>query len=469
MNAKTIQTKILAAWRAKMVPELGADYFDRYLERNDKVIRKLISDWWAEVSQAMKPRAAAKIAAKTQAASRGQVASWLPLPKANSTNILSVVVNAKDLRRVFQLLHKSHTKTGKTQTKAWDLATFYTSEDSLLIHVRTKTGALVISLPAIVRESGSVHVEVAALQKVKFVDVDEVRLNVDAAQIHIHQGSADHPVWVVNEDPQMERMGSVEREAAVDPGNLTRAFEAVFYAVSADEARVNLNGVYLERHEDQGTTLVATDGHRLVMHHDDLVPWVGGNHPVVLGRADVTPLSGLLRGSHSSQLGYTNRGDTQSLVVAGATKGFLWMLVIPELKVVFPPYRQVIPKNFTHICHLIAKSLREALLAITTKDRNPIARAIHEGGRMTFERQDLDGAGLRSSLETECSPNDPIEFGFRPNYMLDAVSYGPIKDSGNVSFGYEADPKLKASLNPLKLSATGPDWSTTAIVMPMRL
>lgn len=47
-------------------------------------------------------------------------------------------------------------------------------------------------------------------------------------------------------------------------------FRIVHTAVSTEETRYYLNGVYIEPHADGGALLVATDGHRLLAAHDPL-------------------------------------------------------------------------------------------------------------------------------------------------------------------------------------------------------
>ena len=46
---------------------------------------------------------------------------------------------------------------------------------------------------------------------------------------------------------------------------LTEMIEYTIFAVSADETRVNLNGIHVEQAEGNRLRLVATDGHRLAM------------------------------------------------------------------------------------------------------------------------------------------------------------------------------------------------------------
>lgn len=48
-----------------------------------------------------------------------------------------------------------------------------------------------------------------------------------------------------------------------------RLFSAVFLCVSKEETRYYLNGVYVHPHPEKGIMLVATDGHRLLVAHDE--------------------------------------------------------------------------------------------------------------------------------------------------------------------------------------------------------
>src|SRR6185295_2581560 len=62
-----------------------------------------------------------------------------------------------------------------------------------------------------------------------------------------------------------EPSGSADAAVRVSGEALGEMIEYTIFAVSADETRVNLNGIHVERGDGNRLRLVATDGHRLAM------------------------------------------------------------------------------------------------------------------------------------------------------------------------------------------------------------
>src|SRR6266550_144016 len=83
---------------------------------------------------------------------------------------------------------------------------------------------------------------------------NRVKLTSGAAEFNIvGQPAEDYPPF-----PRAEKVGFV----AVDPTALLEMIEKTQFAISADETRHNLNGVFFESAEGS-VRMVATDGHRL--------------------------------------------------------------------------------------------------------------------------------------------------------------------------------------------------------------
>src|ERR1041384_721449 len=127
--------------------------------------------------------------------------------------------------------------------------------------------------PAEVRKAGSValkHKElydiVRALPERMLVLKREannrVKLTCGAAEFNIvGQPAEDYPPF-----PRAEKVGLVKIDRTV----LSEMIEKTAFAISADETRHNLNGVYFEVGEGNLMRMVATDGHRLSMVQREL-------------------------------------------------------------------------------------------------------------------------------------------------------------------------------------------------------
>lgn len=98
-------------------------------------------------------------------------------------------------------------------------------------------------------------------------------------------------------------------------------------------------------------------------------------------------------------------------------------------------------------------------------------------GELQVERTSYQEAAS-GRMPLRCAPGESLIFGANIIYFLEAVSNGPIAESV-VSIYYmdatenlQGRPKgrpLTGTLDPLRLVATGPGWTTVAIIMPIRL
>lgn len=420
-------------------------------------------------------------AAKTSKAREVQARPLVVIVDADtSTGDLSVNVDGGSLRRALGLVRRLHVHSGFVPYNA---VTFTARDSSLRLHVRAELGELQVTIPGEVAQPGVVRTSVEQLRRLAVVaNGTAARVRVQGDLLEVSQGGvASRAALEDIAEPPMSGQGKIVAQVDVDPAVLERALDAVVYDMSQDPARVSITGLLYERHA-AGSTFVATDGHRLVAHEDQ-VPWVGpqGSEHMVLEGHEVRHLQGLLRGALKAAIAFTPHYGRQVITVAGVAKDLAWTLVIPEkvqdaegTRVVFPPYRQVIPSTFTSICRVPASTFREALEPLVKTEGvnekrgkvQPHAHVTYKDGHLELVRSDLAGEGIKTTLPLRCTPPDEaFVVGMRPGYLLEAVSHGPMAKS-DVIFEFAAS---KDSINPVKLRAAGEGWSTTAVIMPFRM
>lgn len=138
---------------------------------------------------------------------------------------------------------------------------------------------------------------------------------------------------------------------------LNEMIDYTVFAVSADETRVNLNGIHVERSDDGRLRMIATDGHRLAMI-TRAVDHVTLPAAVTIPRKAVMELRKVIEsGEEPIELRVTGG-------VAHARRGRVQMsmrLVEGE----FPDYHQVIPKKSERIATLDAAALLSALRRVS--------------------------------------------------------------------------------------------------------
>ncbi len=256
--------------------------------------------------------------------------------------------------------------------------------------------------------------------------------------------------------PRFEKVPFADVEAAA----LLDMIERTFFAVSTDETRYNLNGVFFEPSAD-ALRLVATDGHRLSLVERKMGATFGLKKGVILPKKGLQELRKLL--SEAAESGEekpeTKLGFVENSAIVRRPGVVLSMRLIEGL---FPDYRQVIPKQGEKVVKLgrdrLAETLRRVSLLSTDK-----AHAVKlELGKGTLKvlSQNPDLGEAKEEVPVEYA-GDALKIGFNARYLLDVLQVLKSKD---VSL------ELADDLSPGVIrGAEEADAGFTSVVMPMRI
>ena len=315
--------------------------------------------------------------------------------------------------------------------------------------------------PAEVRKGGSValkHKElydiIRALPEKTVVLKREannrVRLTSGAAEFNIvGQAAEDYPPF-----PRSEKVNYV----AVDPTSLLEMIEKTQFAISADETRHNLNGVYFETTEGI-VRMVATDGHRLSLVQRPIDGAFNLKRGVIVPRKGLLELRRLLAEEATGvcELGFT---DTSGVFRRGDVT-----MVMRLIDGTFPDYMQVIPKEADRTVTVDRPRLLDTLkrMSLLSSDRstNAVRFELQEGTlRVTSQNPDLGDA--REEIPVTYK-GTPLNIGFNARYLMDVLQ---VVDTAqmNVELCDELSPGV---LKPFGDPGAGARY--TAVIMPMRI
>lgn len=223
------------------------------------------------------------------------------------------------------------------------------------------------------------------------------------------------------------------------------------FSVSTDEARVNLNGVLFESNGDIGT-MVSTDGHRLTKLS---LPLTGPK----LERGIIIPRKGMLEIKRVLDRVQGEVGlavDGQHLYLQADEL----VLSVKLNNVVFPPYEQVIPREYkrrvTALRDEMIDVLRRAEVMAPEKTATVRLELEKDSLKLTADNPDLGVA--HQEIEIEYS-GDPLVAGFNARYLIEVLEAMDTKQV-HLDFQGELDPCV---LRPVE----GPDY--LGVVMPMRI
>lgn len=226
------------------------------------------------------------------------------------------------------------------------------------------------------------------------------------------------------------------------------------FAISNDETRYILNGVFFEPREGGKVRMVATDGHRLAFIERELEGDFKLRSGVIIPRKGLFELKRILDEAPDAecQLGFAE--NSALFRKTGLT------MVMRLIDGQFPEYQRVIPQEGERVLTINRSRFLEALkrISLLSADKsNAVKIALSENLlRVTSNNPDLGEA--QDEIEVPYRGAE-ISIGFNARYLIDVLM---VLDSEEVAF------ELGDEHSPGVLRLPG-DRAYTAVVMPMRV
>lgn len=186
------------------------------------------------------------------------------------------------------------------------------------------------------------------------------------------------------------------------------------FAVSPDELRRNLAGIYFEESTDKNLRLVATDGHRLSLVEKKIDGGVKFDKGFVVPKKGVAELRKVLRLSETVKIGV---GDNFFMA-----EGENIVLIARLIDADFPDYKQVTPE-VTKVTISIGKDeLLSALkrVSILSSEKTRSVKLNIENGSMTLASVSPEFGEAKETLSLDYS-GEPAELGFNARYLMDVL------------------------------------------------
>lgn len=259
------------------------------------------------------------------------------------------------------------------------------------------------------------------------------------------------------EDFPVMTEGDLPHSFKVPAANLKRLIDKTRFAVSTEETRYYLNGIYLHvADDDDGAKVlrgVATDGHRLARFDMEQPEGLDDMPGVIVPRKAVGELRKMVdefEGDIEIALSETKIRLTFADVV----------LTSKLIDGTFPDYSRVIPEGNDKIMEIDSKKFAEAVdrvSTISTEKTRSIKLSLNEGNlRLSVNSPDQGTA--KESVEASYSADD-MEIGFNSRYLLDILS----QIEGDVTQVILADSTAPTILKDLT------DDGALYVLMPMRV
>jgi len=260
---------------------------------------------------------------------------------------------------------------------------------------------------------------------------DIVRKLPDGAQI-VLEGSGDRAVLSIRAGrsrftlqtlPESDfpdlAAGEMTHTFKLPAADLKRLIDKTQFAISTEETRYYLNGIYLHTAGSGKTATlraVATDGHRLAQCDLPLPDGAAGMPGVIVPRKTVNEVQRLVE---------NGEGEVAIELSAGKIRLTIGDVVLTSKLIdgTFPDYARVIPLNNDKDLVVDKKDFEAAVDRVSTvaSERGRAVKLSLTGGRLVLSVTNPDSGSATEEIEVEYE-SEPLDIGFNSRYLLDIAA-----------------------------------------------
>jgi len=315
--------------------------------------------------------------------------------------------------------------------------------------------------PAAVEQAGSTTVPAHLLHDIvrKLPEGSEVMLKTeesgDSMSVIAGRSSFRLQCLPQSDFPQLTA-GSFTHTFRIDALLLKGLIDKTQFAISTEETRYYLNGIYLHAIESGGNLRlrsVATDGHRLARTETDAPIGCEGMPGIIIPRKTVSELQKLM--DAPDVLATVELSDTKIRFTIGSV-----VLTSKLIDGTFPDYQRVIPTGNDKRLIIDRESFSRAVDRVSTisSERGRAVKLSVGNGQLTLAVNNPDSGSATEELGADYEA-DPLEIGFNAKYLLDVAAQ---------LSGTNARFMLADAGSPTLIHDTA-DENTLYVLMPMRV
>ena len=286
----------------------------------------------------------------------------------------------------------------------------------------------------------------------------QVQLAADGAgQLALSAGRSTFNLpCLPREDYPSMAAGELANEFVLPAEELRSLIDRTRFAVSTEETRYYLNGIYCHAGESDGVKVlraVATDGHRLARVEMPLPDGAAEMPGIIIPRKAVGELRKLI----------DETTEPINIALSESKIRFTFADTVLTSKLIdgkFPDYERVIPANNDKIMEVDRKSFSEAVDRVSTisTEKSRAVKMSLEKGLTVLSAASPDSGTATEELEVSYD-SDPLEIGFNSRYLLDIAQQ---IEGDNAQF-------IMADAGSPTIIRDTADSSALYVLMPMRV
>ena len=295
--------------------------------------------------------------------------------------------------------------------------------NSLILSATDMDISITDTLNCNVIEEGSITVPAHTLYDIirKLSDDNEIEfISNDGKIFSIRSGKSRFSLGCLpKEEFPIIEVDNLKSELSIDSQELLSLIEKTRFAISSEETRYFLNGIYFHKNKDTNDdvlTMVATDGHRLAKidfnSSDNIINMPG----VIIPRKTIFELSKLL----ADYSGNIKINVDPNKIIFFVNKSILISKLIDGS---FPDYQRVIPDSNNNILKVNRSSFCTAVdrVSTITDDKSPAIKFKLLKDIINMTSVDSESGQATEDVNVEYSGKE-IEIGFNAKYILEMVS-----------------------------------------------
>jgi DNA polymerase-3 subunit beta len=272
-----------------------------------------------------------------------------------------------------------------------------------------------------VLQPGSTTVPAHTLHDIvrKLPDGAQVSLETtgDTAQMQLRSGRSRFALQALPESDFPDiTAGELTHRFAITAGVLRKLIDKTQFAISTEETRYYLNGIFFHCAEVEGRSLlraVATDGHRLARIEAEAPSGAVGMPGIIVPRKAVAEIQKLLEGDEEEA--QVELSTTKIRVHAGKV-----VLTSKLIDGTFPDYQRVIPLGNDKRLVVDRDQFSAAVDRVSTisSERGRAVKLSIADNRLTLSVTNPDSGSATEEIEVDFQA-PPIDIGFNARYLLD--------------------------------------------------
>ena len=342
---------------------------------------------------------------------------------------------------------------GKTTLPVLSNVLIESDEDAVWISGTDLDVSIRVRVPAEVTQGGAITAPGRKLLELtRELPEQPVELLARGHQLEIGCGNSRFKLNGLpsEEFPNLPAM-DFEEGWSVSEGSLRQLIRGTAFAVSNEESRPILNGVYWELGDRM--TMVATNGHRLAKMEVDATETRGVTGAFIVPPAALAHVERLFDGDGGIEVG---KGGNH-LGFRSANQEVYTRLIEGS----YPNYEQVIPKDNDKVARVDKDAMEAAVrrMAVLASDQTHRIKMSFESDRVHLDVMTPDLGEAHDELELEYQ-GEALRIGFNAHYLIEVLRNMP---DGEVQLAFKTAERA-ATIVPAES-----ELDYLCLVMPLRL